>query len=73
VKPHDRHVAVRVDDDMLAEVDALIPTLSTSWHRATRSDALRLLVIEGLAALRRKRSKPAGAPPRGKGSRRRAG
>jgi hypothetical protein len=47
------HVAVRLDAEQAAEVDALIPTLSTRWHRATRSDVLRFVVIEGLAAIKK--------------------
>lgn len=43
-----KHVAVRLDEETLARVDALIPTLSTSWHRAKRSDVLRALIHAGL-------------------------
>ena len=31
-------------------LDALRPVLSTPWHRATRSDVLRCLMLSGLAA-----------------------
>jgi hypothetical protein len=43
-----RHVAVRLDDTIMTRIDALIPSLSTPWHEATRSDALRSLVHLGL-------------------------
>jgi hypothetical protein len=43
-----KHVAVRVDLDTLARIDALVPGLSSSWHKAKRSDALRLLIVTGL-------------------------
>jgi hypothetical protein len=38
-------VAVRLDPHQVAQVDALIPVLSTPWHPATGSDALRAVVI----------------------------
>jgi hypothetical protein len=45
-------------------VNALIPVLSTDWHRATRSDAMRLAVTEGLAAIDAR--KPQKAAPKTK-------
>jgi len=45
-----KHVAVRLDEQTLARVDALIPVLSTAWRRAKRSDVLRALIHAGLAA-----------------------
>jgi hypothetical protein len=45
------HVAVRLDPEHVAQLDTLIPAISTPWHRATRSDALRALVIRGLKTL----------------------
>jgi hypothetical protein len=44
-----KHVAVRLDEPTLAQVDALIPALSTPWHKAKRSDVLRALIHAGLA------------------------
>jgi hypothetical protein len=44
-------VAVRLDPEQVTQVDALIPVLSTPWHPATRSDALRAVVIHGLKTL----------------------
>ena len=52
------HVAVRLDAEILARVDALEPRYSQPWRKATRSDLLRVLVLAGLDAL--------GAPPRRK-------
>lgn len=43
-----RHVAVRLDESTLARIDALIPTLSTPWRQARRSDVLRALILTGL-------------------------
>jgi hypothetical protein len=45
-----RHVAVRLEETTVAEVDALIPLLSTPWRRAKRSDVLRALIHAGLEA-----------------------
>jgi hypothetical protein len=45
------HVAVRLDEETLARIDALRSKLSTEWHEATRSDALRLLLVDALARL----------------------
>jgi hypothetical protein len=46
--PH--HVAVRLDAEMLARVDALAPSYSQPWRRATRSDLLRVVILAGLDA-----------------------
>jgi hypothetical protein len=64
VTTHGNHVAVRIDDATLAAVDALAPTLSTPWRTAKRSDALRYLILEGLAAVEVKQapSKPPRKP-----------
>ncbi len=43
-----KHVAVRLDEQTLARVDALIPDFSTPWHPAKRSDVLRALIHTGL-------------------------
>jgi hypothetical protein len=60
-----KHVAVRLDEETLARVDALIPTLSTSWHRAKRSDVLRALIHAGLeSSARLGPAPPLSAAPR---------
>jgi hypothetical protein len=43
-----KHVAVRLDEQTLVRVDALIPSLSTPWRTARRSDVLRALILAGL-------------------------
>ena len=45
-----QHVAVRLDEHTLARVDALIPSFSTPWRKARRSDVLRALILAGLEA-----------------------
>jgi hypothetical protein len=45
-----KHVAVRLDEQTLVRVDALIPSLSTPWRKAKRSDVLRALIHAGLEA-----------------------
>jgi hypothetical protein len=57
-----KHVAVRLDAETLARVDALLPSLSKPWRRSTRSDALRALILAGLDAEARR----AAAPPKAK-------
>jgi len=44
-----KYVAVRLDDEVVARVDALLPHLSRPGMRATRSDALRMLLMRALA------------------------
>ena len=57
-----KHVAVRLDEQTLARVDALIPALSTPWRPARRSDVLRALIHAGLEA--EARGGPEGLAPR---------
>lgn len=42
------HVSVRLDAATLARIDALIPHVSTQRRSATRSDALRQLILSAL-------------------------
>ncbi len=42
------HASVRLEPEILERVDALIPQLSTARHPATRSDAMRALILGGL-------------------------
>jgi len=44
-----KYVAVRLDDALVARMDALLPRLSRPGMRATRSDALRAVLLLGLA------------------------
>ncbi len=62
-----KHVAVRLDEETLAQVDALIPTFTTPWRRARRSDVLRALIHAGLEAQPRTRPE---APAKAKRPRR---
>ena len=39
---------MRLDDDVIARIDALREALSTEWHEITRSEVLRLLIEAGL-------------------------
>jgi hypothetical protein len=60
------HVAVRLDRPTIDRIDALLPTMSAPWHRATRSDVLRALVHEALPGLE---ARPASLPRRKGGGR----
>jgi hypothetical protein len=57
-----KHVAVRVDLDTLARIDAQVPALSTPWHTAKRSDALRLLIVTGLDTIEARSKRPPRKP-----------
>lgn len=60
------HVSGRLDKELLARLDALIPNFSTPFRRATRSDVLRALLLAGLPAIEREAksatNRPGGAP-----------
>jgi len=47
-------IAVRLDHELLARVDAIAEKLSEEWsasgRKASRSDALRAIILAGLAA-----------------------
>ncbi len=45
-------IALRIENELLIELDALIPLLNTPWRRMTRSDVLRAVVLMGLPALK---------------------
>lgn len=45
-------IALRIEDEVLTELDALLPSLSTPWRKMTRSDILRAAVVMGLPALK---------------------
>lgn len=75
------HVAVRLDAATLERVDVVREILSTDWHEATQSDALRALILTGLKVMEKdqaaklaevkKRREAAPAPEKGgPGSRR---
>lgn len=48
--PND-NVAVRLDEETLARVDALEARISKPWQKATRSAALRAAILTGLDVL----------------------
>jgi hypothetical protein len=41
-------IAVRLDPELLARIDAIAPKLSTEAHEASRSDVIRALVKRAL-------------------------
>ena len=49
--------AIRLDDDLLDRIDALVPKLSTPWHEATRTDVIRACLLEGLPKIEQMASK----------------
>ena len=42
------HVSVRLDDALIARIDALIPRVSVAWRDGKRSDVLREVIKLGL-------------------------
>ena len=52
--PFTEHVALRLKLEQVTRIDAQIPRFSTPWRKATRSDVVRALVLEGLSAAEKK-------------------
>ena len=52
------HVAVRLDAETLARLEALRPRMSQEWHNATASDVLRSVILAGLAVKERETETP---------------
>ena len=46
-------IAVRLEEDVIAKLDALAARLSTTWHQANRSDMVRAAIVEGIPVLER--------------------
>jgi hypothetical protein len=46
-----KHISVRLNQAIIDRADALIPTLTTPWHTANRSDVLRAVILAGLDVL----------------------
>ena len=55
-----QHIALRLDAPTVARVDALIPSLCSSWYAANRSDVMRALVMEALPILERRAARRPG-------------
>jgi hypothetical protein len=43
-----KHVSVRLDEEIIARVDALRPHYSKPWRKVTRSDLLLIVILAGL-------------------------
>jgi hypothetical protein len=57
------HLAVRLKPDEIDRIKAVQGELSTEWHPATISDALRALILAGLAVYEAKRKARDTPPP----------
>jgi len=44
------HVSVRLSKEQIERIDALIGDASTFWRTATRSDVIRILVLQAWRA-----------------------
>jgi hypothetical protein len=51
-------IAVRIDADLLARIDAMVAKLSTDWRQASRSDVIRALCIKALPLLEAEGAEP---------------
>jgi hypothetical protein len=49
-----KYVAFRLDEATLTRVEALRVRLTLPWRKPTRSDALRALLLEGIAVVERR-------------------
>jgi hypothetical protein len=58
------HLAVRLAPEIMARIDALLSFYSEPWHAATRSDAVRAVILAGLPLEERRAD--ATAKPRAK-------
>jgi hypothetical protein len=58
------HVAARLEPELVGKVDAAVVELTTAWHEANRSDALRMLIIKGLHPYKEEKTQhgPTGDP-----------
>jgi hypothetical protein len=56
------HLSVRLKEEEIARVDAVKASLSSDWHPATRSDALRALILAGLEVYEQRKQNPADTP-----------
>jgi|HubBroStandDraft_6_1064221.scaffolds.fasta_scaffold1590029_2 hypothetical protein len=61
VKAKRHQIGFALKEELLARIDALIPSLSTPWFKARRSDVLRALVVEALPTLERRAKDSRGA------------
>ena len=65
------HVAVRLDPETLTRVDSIRALLDTEWRNATRSDVLRMLILNGLEPFEKEHKaelakvRAMGPPPKG--------
>jgi hypothetical protein len=61
------HVAVRLDNVTIARLDALLPLYALPGRDATRSDALRAVILAGIDVEERRAPPRDGTPPSGAG------
>ena len=48
-----KHTSIRMDEETLARVEALRPRYSQPWRKATRTDILLILILQGLGVKER--------------------
>lgn len=70
--PKPTQIAVRLEDELLQRIDAVIPKIRTLWHDPTRSDVVRAALLQGLPFIEKEAERLAAiqagsvtAPPEG--------
>jgi predicted Zn-dependent protease len=61
-EPHRDHVAVRLDAATQARIEAVAEKIRMPWGKATRTEALRAVILAGLDALEAMPPAASGAP-----------
>ena len=49
--PPTTQIAVRLEDELLEQIDAVAPMLKTPWSTPSRSDVIRACIVEGLPSV----------------------
>lgn len=59
----DKSIGVAIEAELLERIDAQIHHLSSEWRKATRSEAVRRVLLAGLAVVERGEAPKGGAVP----------
>lgn len=49
--PKPTQIGIRLEDELVARLDALVPKLRTLWSEPTRSDIVRACILDALPRL----------------------
>jgi hypothetical protein len=62
-RPRLEHVAVRLDAEIIARLDALLPLYALPGRPATHSDVTRAVILAGLDVEEKRAARLVGGPP----------